>query len=1503
MIHTSQDREEQEQTSPVEPDRLKSAARAAARWDVVLRPSTRSMFALRVQETRRELRLLEAELAAMQSRGALDSPAAEALREVRENPRMLRSAMAGMADAAKTIPQLPRVALAAGGEEPRVAQVARLYFDASDEPFSAEPFCAFVRAVQEHEPLTVDELWNVPAFLRFMIVERMVKAARAAIESGTGSGTSQAAGEIFTSLKSLRAVNDAEWTVLIEPLIVLDEALWQDPARAYAEMDFESREVYRRRIAFVARHSDCTECGVAQKALELARKAAQSPVENDRRQRKREHVGYYLLDRGLPRLAQHCGYHPPMAERMRVFVRANADYFYITAIEVITIFFVAALMLAPLPRYTFLDCLICALLLALPVSQCAVDLVNNVVTSGLDPQTMPKLNFRLGIPQEFTTLVAVPTLLIHEKQVRGLVTDLEVRYLANRDQHLHFALVTDLPDSTTKPRDRDGHPLVDLAVRLIDELNAKYGARGQGGFLLLHRHRIFNRKQGVWMGWERKRGKLLDLNKLLVGDFDAFPIKAGRPEVLAQIRYVLTLDSDTQLPRGTAARLIGAMAHPLNQAIIDPARRIVTEGYGILQPRIGVAVHSAARSRLASIFSGQTGFDIYTRAISDAYQELYGEGIFTGKGLYEVRTFHSVLDRRFPRNALLSHDLIEGAYVRAGLATDVELIDDYPSHFSAYTRRKHRWLRGDWQITRWLFSRVPEEDGRRVSNPISEISRWKILDNLRRSLVEPMTFVLFVAGWLGAPGGPRYWTQVALFLLFFPTIVQLAFGLTRAIASGRKGAVSEVWKGFTQALLMCVLNLVFLPHQALLAFDAIIRSLVRAFVTGERLLEWETAAQAETQSTQRAAVDRYLAMSPLVAGAIGVLVYAAHPHGKHILWAAPVLVLWGLVDGFADWLNATPREENRRLSARDEEFLIGHALRTWRFFCEFGGERHNYLIPDNVEEQGRVEAARVSPTNLGLVLNARLAACRFGFLTLPELVTLTDRTLATVGRMEKYRGHLYNWYSTETLEPLGTRMVSSVDSGNLVASLYTQQAGIMDLAREPLLSPELFAGLRSFLHMAPFDGRRVSWRHRPSMPREKAPVSAWIEWLVRAAGELPESERHEAMDEDARWWTAEAERRIAQILSLLCDAMPWLLPEHAALRGMPELEIDEQASELSIDEAIPFAEGLAARLEQNWERIAKDERRLAAALQLRESLAAAMRNLRELAASVRAVAEKLERVADETEFGFLVHPGRRMLSIGYDADARNLHDACYDLLASEARIATFLAVARGELPQESWFRLSRDHTLAFDRLILLSWTGTMFEYLMPALWMRSYPHTLIANTSKSCVDVQRIFGDRLNVPWGISESGFAQKDGAGHYQYQAYGVPQIALKFDAEFGPVISPYSTFLALGIDSIAALRNLHRMASEGWGGAYGFYESIDFTSAHEKGEPVREWMAHHQGMSLLAILNLLRENAMQEWFHAVPLVQSTELVLHEMPMSKAVLRAKLRDFPDTRPHAAAA
>jgi cyclic beta-1,2-glucan synthetase len=1464
------------------------ADRVAPGWHVAHKPEGAGSFGRRIDATAQSLDQLYVILDARPVPTYLPGEKLDPLLELRQNPRLLRSVVIEVSTIRKKLGRLPRSVRDHENDEPRIVTVADAYLQATGSEYHAHAIKIFIDQVQQHDALELNELWALAPVLKFLLLEEIIMQANGVLQD-EASHTEAGAELLKTRMRSLRDIGYADWFTLIEPLVVYDPVLQQDPANAYRFMDFDSRESYRKRVAEIARYSDCTELEVAQVALNLALESREKHrVEDPRLRTRRAHVGYYIIDRGFPQLASRVGYRPRFIDRLRQSIWNNADDFYIGGIQIITVVLIG-LILAPLvPTYPIFGGLTLAfVLLLLPVTQGAVDLVNNTVTAIFKAYALPKLDFSKGVPEPFTTLVVIPTLLMKEKQVRELFDDLEVRYLANQDRNIHFGLLTDLPDSVTRPRQNDTDPLVELAIQLTEELNERYASAGAGSFFLLHRHRIFNARQGVWMGWERKRGKLLDLNKLLKGQFDPFPVKAGNLSALTHAQYVITLDSDTQLPRGTAHSMIGAMAHPLNRAVIDPELRIVTEGYGILQPRVGVSVQSAARSRMASIYSGQTGFDIYTRAISDAYQDLYGEGIFTGKGIYEINALHAVLDRRFPRNSLLSHDLIEGSYARVGLTTDIEVIDDYPSHYSAYTRRKHRWLRGDWQIAQWLFSKVPDESGRYVRNPIATISRWKIFDNLRRSLVETSTFALLLAGWLGLPGGALYWTAFTLFLMFVPTLVQFVFSLGRAYVTKLPGAKRDAVSGFGQGTFIALLTLVYLPHQTLLALDAIIRSLVRSFITGQRLLEWETAAEAETSAKSRTPVDRYLVVTPLVALVVGVLVFLRHP--QSLLVALPILILWASAGGITAWLNNPPQQTRPQLTTEEDTFLRQLALKTWRFFNQFGVEGHNYLIPDNVEEEGLFEAGRVSPTNFGLLLNARQAAHTFGYLTIPEFVELTEQSLQTYDKLEKFRGHIYNWYDTRTLAPIRPITISSVDSGNLAASFYTLRTGCRGLLRQPLLDPSLFSGIRDHWQLLTNLPDAPAGLKTLAPPALNAGTDVWIGWAL-ATADAPEFSV--PAEGEASWWLAETQRRIRAMVTIVRDYMPWLLPQFAPLFALPQLQgMADTAATVQTGAASALATDLDARIARASSSLASDSPLVVLAEELRLALASAREGLKALASELKNLTSESMRFATEMDFGFLMDKSRLLLSIGYEIERQHLHQACYDLLCSEARIAAFITVAKGEAPQQSWFKLGRIHTMAYGQPVLISWTGTMFEYMMPNIWMRSYPDTLVSRTLSGVVAIQRAFGKEHGIPWGISESGWAGMDDHGHYHYQAFGIPQIALKWDAVAGPVVSPYSTCLALGVEPVEALRNLKRMAKMGWTGAYGFYEAADYQESTKTPKLVREWMAHHQGMSLLAVLNLLYDNIVQDWFHANAHLEATQLLLHEKPMHEAALRAEFQ------------
>ncbi len=1456
---------------PTEFDALQSnAERLASQLAWLPRVPSSNIFARRSREVRSKLFPVLAAVDASFAKGSLTDDA----RWLRDNSSLLYSELGTVQGDLRLLRNLPHVRTATAEVLPRILAFAQGYFRETSYHFQDQTFISFCRGYQRATPLELREFTVLSAGLKLVLLEEIAARGGNAVDNPEAPSP-----EVGVCIQSLREVSQTSWNEFLEPVILFGDVLRRDPVDAYASMDPDSRHMYRKKVAALAAQSDFTEIQVAQEALLLAQQAHARIYRDPRVARRESHIGYYLVGEGREVLSQRIGRRLNPLQQLRAWMWRHPDEFFLPGIAILTLSIITATLLYVTTRDSSPLLVLFAMLLFLfPGSQCAIQVIDTIITELLPAEILPKLDYSKGLPADCLTLVAVPTLLLNEKQVHGLIEDLEVRFLGNHDSNIHFALLSDLADSDHRASEEN--PLIELCSSLIQELNQKYAAEKKGSFLLLHRHRIYNPREKGWMGWERKRGKLLDLNKYLRGEYDSFPIKVGDLSILPKVRFVITLDSDTELPRGSAHRMVGALAHPLNQAIIDPQKNIVVAGYGILQPRVGVSVLSTVRSRLAAIYAGQTGLDIYTRAVSDAYQDLYGEGSFTGKGIYEVDTVHRVLDQRFPRNALLSHDLIEGAYARAGLASDIEVIEDYPSHYSAYNRRKHRWLRGDWQIAGWLLSDVPDEAGARVANPISLISRWKIFDNLRRSLVEPGTFLLLVFGWLAPGVRPVRWTLATVFLLFLPAVFQVIFGVVKAIFEDKLTVARDAVHAFLTTIITSTLTLIFLAHQTLLSLDAVVRAIVRKSFTRERLLEWETAAEAEL-ATRLGPADRYLNWIPVLSLVVGALVWWIHPSSLEV--ALPILLLWASSKLVSIWLNRPTGVPRKELPRKELLFLRSSALHTWRYYAEFCTEEHHWLIPDNVQEEPPAVAARVSPTNLGLLLNAQQVACEFGYLTVPEMAVQTQRTLATLSRIPKHHGHILNWYDTRTLEPLTPRFISSVDSGNLVASLWTLQQGLLARIKQPLLQTSLAEGLLDCLR-ALVDLKAFPRKHLARCEQELK-TDKWFTALLTLfeAGddEKPSSVKPREAAE-IEWFERQTRARIQSIQDVVRSYVPWELPEFASVRNDinvgPELEENPSLRQLPI-----FIDDLHARLDRSLPSIARGDRGLYENLQA--MLPQARANALRLIETLRSIASEAGDLAEAMDFAFLLNPRRKLMSVGFNVETQKLEPACYDLLATESRTAVFAAVAKEDILQESWFRMGRTHTLANGNPVLRSWTGTMFEYLMPMLWMRSYANTLLDRSRIAVVDFQQTYGNRKGVPWGISESAYYKLDEAGNYQYHAFGVPQLAMMKSELNLLVISPYSTFLGLTVNATEALRNLHRMERLGWFGPYGFYEAVDFGPADKvlrSGQIVRSWMAHHQGMSILALANFLCDNVVQRWFHSNRRVQATELLLHEKPIS---------------------
>jgi cyclic beta-1,2-glucan synthetase len=1377
---------------------------------------------------------------------------------------------------------------------PRAYAAVASYLEAVNYEFDEQTFEQFFTAMQETVPFEMAELWQLHGFARLVLLES-IGALCDRLETATHWYATESlepreeepkecsgAASLPTLIASLRRAEGVDWNKLFERINAIEHILRRDPCEAYAQMDFDSRDTYRRTIAQLAKRSNTTEPEVARKALEIARVLQVSS--DERVKQRKSHVGYYLVGEGRKILEQAIGYRPTWTERTQEFIKRCPDFSYLLGIELLTLALMATVILEGKVKFSGLA--IIALFL-LPAAECAVALVNQLATTLFPPKPLPKLDFSEGVPAEFTTMVVVPTLLTSERQMQRAVRDLEIRCLANRDTNLHFALLTDPPDSARQFDDRD--KLAGQCAQLIETLNAKYSAEGKGSFFLFHRHRAFNESEGIWMAWERKRGKLLDFNKLLLGTSDNFPVKAGNLSILQNVKYVITLDADTQLPRDAAHRLVGAIAHPLNRAVIDPVTNTVVDGYGILQPRVDISIQSASRSRLAAIFSSDAGFDIYARAVSDVYQDLFGEGSFTGKGIYEVAAFQQVLEHRFPCNAILSHDMIEGAYARAGLVSDIEVVDDYPSHMSAFTRRKHRWVRGDWQIVFWLLPRVPDFFGKRVRNPLSIISRWKILDNLRRSLTEIATFVMLLSGWLFLPGKALYWTLATLAVVALPTYCQFAMSILRA---GRALFTGIFWKnlaadfGIAQANLF--MRIACLCHQSLVTVDAVVRSIVRMMVTHERLLEWETAAEAETNSQKKCPIETYLEITPWLSFLVGLFLAVERP--ESFLVALPLLALWVLSKPIGQWLNLPARTGETKMDTEDEVLLRQSALRTWRVFREFSTAEENWLVPDLVQEPASLMIHRISTTNLGLLMNSRLAAVDLGFFTVPEFVADTERTFDSIDRMPRFNGQMYNWYDNHTLEAVKPRFISAVDNGNLVCSLWTIKQACLGAVSEPIFRPELWQGVRDHLDtieellkaenantafISVVEDLRVRAKSLGESP------AAWAEALLgfeRDAVALERNLSAEAAPNEALWWTHELCLRIVNLESLLYDFAPWLQPQFAKCR--PELATRLQ--KLTLESLPRLCNALDLKISRMLQE-GDSTIEIRPALQLLRSAIARSSNIaKSVATRLERLAARADALAKGMDFKFFFDSRKKLLFTGYNVEENRFTPSHYDLLASEARSATFVAIAKGDIPQESWLAMQRRLTRYENEHVLLSWTGTMFEYLMPLLWMKSYPNTILDETTRGAVRSQKKYAELNSIPWGISEASCSKVNGSGHYHYEAFGVPGLAISRDLSRDLVVSPYSSFLSLNVDSKGALENIRKMKELGWLGSYGFYEAADFTPSRvnsgSKFEIVRCWLAHHQGMSLMSIANTLCDSSSQRRFHAEPMVTATERLLHE-------------------------
>jgi cyclic beta-1,2-glucan synthetase len=1411
--------------------------------------------------------------------------------------------------------QLPKLADGPFAGYPRVFGVAWAFVAHADSRFDVEMLCRYVRAYQEVQPLTIGELWAISITLRIVLIENLRRLAGRVVDSyaarqeadqladrllGSGSRAPEPALAVLADLErlsfpdafavelvhrlrdqdpkvspvlswlderlaaqattadtvvreehqrqgsgavtvrniitSMRAISDADWPELFERMSVVDNVL--AASGSFSAMDFPTRNLYRSAIEELARGSHRTETEIAKRAVLTAQ---QELHDHELDSERRSDPGYHLLTGGRRAFEKAIGFQSPPRTWFGRSGRALGIRGYVGAGVILAggILAVSLFMLAATDvEGRWLSLL--GVIGVIPAIDLSVALVNQLVTRAFGATLLPAMELSKGVPSELRTLVAVPTLLTTRAAIEEQIERLEIHHLASPEGELHFALLSDWVDAEKEHKDGDDS-LLAVAIEGIAGLNRRYGAAAGGErFLLFHRRRVWNESEQRWIGWERKRGKLHELNRLLRGSTDTTFIKTnGMMPIVNDVRYVITLDADTRLPRDTVRRLIGKMAHPLNKPRFDTVTGRVVEGYAVLQPRVTPSLPVGREGSLFQrVFSSMNGIDPYASAISDVYQDLFGEGSYAGKGIYDVDVFEAALADRVPDSTLLSHDLFEGVFARAGLSSDVEVVEEFPARYDVAASRHHRWARGDWQLLPWIFGRGPFANADRKRSAIPAMGRWKMLDNLRRTLSAPSAVLALLVGWTLPLHAAVVWTLFVLTTIMLPTLIPVV----AALIPRRPGVLMRSHFGalgadLQLALAQSALLASLLAHQAWSMSDAIARTLFRLFVTRRHLLEWTTAAQAAV-GRRPGLLDYYRRMAGAVVIAVLALIISVLLGASTWPLALPFAMLWMLSPALARWTSQSPLVAGRVAMSDDDAAMLRLTARgTWRFFETFVTTADNMLPPDNFQEDPAALAHRTSPTNLGLYLLATVSARDFGWIGTTDAIDRLEATLSTMNRLTRFRGHFYNWYDTQDLRPLDPPYISTVDSGNLAGHLIALASACLEWIETPLENAARIAGVADTLLIARKeasrinDGRQtrtVTWRQLDEAIEQLA-----VDLQQHQQNDVSVTERladftirAETIADISRALSSEIGKDAGFDLVFWTDAVCRAIKSHS--RDFGQSEAGTFAGRLST-----FAKGARA-------------------------------------------------MALEMEYEFLFDEDRKLLSIGYLASEGKLDLNCYDLLASEARLASFLAIAKGDISARHWFRLGRAVTPVGNGAALISWSGSMFEYLMPSLVMRAPAGSLLEQTSRLIVQRQIDYAATLGVPWGISESAYNARDIELTYQYSNFGVPGLGLKRGLGANTVIAPYATALAAMVNPQAAAVNLDRLAAVGAKGRYGFYEALDYTvSRVPEGKRVAivlAFMAHHQGMTIVAVADAIFDGAMRTRFHSDPLVQATELLLQE-------------------------
>jgi len=1340
---------------------------------------------------------------------------------------------------------------------------------ARSQPPMSTPFVSeFVRRLQGQSPAL--------AFPLTWIEQRLSESNQTIVQLIQYGNQQQAADQvsISNSIGSLRFLSALDWREFVEAMSHVEHVLHDDPAEAYVSMDFNTRDNYRHVIEKLAKKSSLSEIEIAHKSIELAKNAAELNGTNHRT----AHVGFWLIGKGLSQLEDLIKTKHTLSSAFKEMIFRFPMFSYLGSIIILTLIFSWGL-LEKVDSDGIVGWHFWALgfLFTLCTSYLSIAFVNWLVTIFVSPNPLPRLDYSKGIPLESRTLVVVPTMLLNNENVEDLTEALEVRFLANQDKNLYFGLLTDFKDSANE-KSEDDDRLIELVTKKINELNKKYQNENKDTFFLFHRPRKWNTVDQIWMGYERKRGKLADLNSLLRGSENAFSVIIGNTEVLGKVKYVITLDTDTQLARDSARQFVGAMSHPLNKPKYDIIKQRVTEGYSILQPRVAVSLPGTNRSLYANLFGSDAGIDPYTRAVSDVYQDLFGEGSFIGKGIYDVDAFAQALKDRFPENRILSHDLLEGCYARAGLLSDVLLFEEYPTSYKADVNRRTRWIRGDWQLIPWLLPVLPRFNGASRKNPLSLLSWWKILDNLRRSLIPFALTLLLLTGW-AILSSPRFWTMVVLGIILIPSIIHSVVYIIQKpdevlLVQHLKGAGESALRQLYQSVFM----LASLPYEAFYSLKALLRTCWRLIISKKRLLEWNSATKDDFHSKSEL-IDSFLTMwiSPFIAVLAATALLVFFPKTLLMVW--PIIAIW-FIFPFIVWGISKPLvAHSAKLSDIQFSYLRELSRKTWSFFETFVTVDDNWLPPDNYQEHPvPVIAHRTSPTNMGLSLLANLSAYDFGYIFTGELLSRTNNAFITMNSLERYQGHFFNWYDTQSLKPLKPLYISSVDSGNLAGHLLTLRQGLLSLTDQLICGPRIFEGIEDTLQILINKSGKAIPEEILQFSRDldviliEKPDSIdslfkSVEKLTKASTEIVNKLNSDSGNQYTQW-ANNLSRQCLTAFDELTYLFPWI----------------SHPSSSQIETMIPVIRSIPTLREiTSWNVLSKevDSGDQKNDDEVKSLIRKSVVNAKERIELINSLVSQSGAFAN-IDYSFLYDISTHLQTVGYNVEDRRRDSSYYDLLASEARLSSFVAIAQDQIPQESWFALGRLLTNVNGEPILLSWSGSMFEYLMPLIIMPQYENSLLYQSCKSAVKRQIEYGKLRGVPWGISESGYNSVDIHQNYQYRAFGVPGLGLKRGLSEDLVIAPYATALALMLLPEEACDNLERMAGEGFMGEYGFYEAIDYTSKRlPRGQTkavIRSFMAHHEGMSFLSLAYVLLDRQMQKRFESNPVFQATLLLLQE-------------------------